>query len=71
MSELLKEVKRKAEKLICSEHSKHPEITISGDKINVICCCENLKKKVDVITKETFKNYAKAKIVGIFKKKIS
>jgi hypothetical protein len=34
-------IKLDLENECCSEHGRHPKVTIQGDKISFNCCCES------------------------------
>jgi hypothetical protein len=68
----LNNIKRKLEALLCPKCNKHPSISVTGNKLEVNCCCESFKRHINSAVKKELAAQAKPNIdkmvKNIFKK---
>ncbi|HUH35111.1 MAG TPA: hypothetical protein VL022_04690 [Moheibacter sp.] len=63
MSDILKSVKRELEKKRCKLHGKKADIKLSGDNLNMNCCCDKfraeLSKEMDKAVRKSTDEFMK------------
>jgi hypothetical protein len=68
MSKLLDAVRSKTRNISCSKHNEKAEITMTGDKINFKCCCDEFQKKIADVSGKAAQEFAQNEIKNMLKK---
>ncbi len=64
-------IKQELQRMRCSIHNEHPEVTVRGERLEFKCCCDDFKNKLlkrsETLIAETSKNEILNQIKKAFK----